>query len=347
MKLIESTLSCIGPLNADAMKSARTRLDSLLKPPGSLGRLEHIAEKMAGIRGMVGGDIGKKIIIVMCGDNGVTEEQVSSFPRSISTLVAETMVKGLSGVSVLAKHAGAGLVVVDLGLDGDVADGRIITRKIRRSGTGNIAKGPAMSREEAVRAMETGIEIAHKAIDEGAGILGTGEIGIGNTTTASAVVHALTGAGLDEVVGRGAGLTDEGLRRKKDVIRRAIELNRPDAGDALDVLSKVGGLDITGLAGCYLAAAARRVPIVIDGFIAGAAAVAAARMHPGVRDFMFTSHASAEPGTAAISEALGLEPMLILDMRLGEGTGAALAFHIVEAALKIINEMGTFKDIGM
>ena len=346
MRLLESTMGGIRPLNTAAMQNARARLDSLLKPPGSLGRLESIAEKLAGITGRVGGNIGKKTIIVMCGDNGVTDEQVSSFPRSISTLVAETMLKGLSGVSVLAKHAGADLVIVDLGLDGDIADRHVIDRKIRR-GTANITKGPAMSREEAVRAIETGIEIANHAVDEGAGILGTGEIGIGNTTTASAVLHALTGIGLDEVVGRGAGLTDEGLLRKKDVIRRAIELNQPVADDALDVLSKVGGLDIAGLAGCYLAAAARRVPIIIDGFIAGSAAVAASRMHTGVRDFMFTSHASAEPGTATISNALGLEPMLALDMRLGEGTGAALAFHIIEAALKIVNEMGTFKDIGM
>ena len=329
-----------------SMKNARARLENLLKPPGSLGRLESIAEKLSGITGRVGGQVGKKIIIVMCADNGVTDEQVSSFPKTISTLVAETMLKGLSGVSVLAKHAGADLLVVDLGLEGDIKDEHIIARKIRR-GTANMAKGPAMSREEAVRAVETGIEITDLAIKEGAGILGTGEIGIGNTTTASAVVHAITGASLDDVVGRGAGLDDEGLRRKKDVIRRAMAVNRPDHDDAIDVLAKVGGFDIAGLTGCYLAAASRRVPIVIDGFIAGAAAVAAAKIHEGVRDFMFTSHASAEPGTAAVSAALGLAPMLALDMRLGEGTGAALAFHIIEASLKIINEMGTFKDIGM
>ncbi|HQL82294.1 MAG TPA: nicotinate-nucleotide--dimethylbenzimidazole phosphoribosyltransferase, partial [Spirochaetota bacterium] len=209
MSLLESTMSGIAPLDAAAMQRARSRLDSLLKPPGSLGRLESIAEKLAGISGRVGGEIGKKTIIVMCGDNGVTEEQVSSFPRNISTLVAETMLKGLSGVSVLAKHAGAGLVVVDLGLDGDIAGGHAVGRKIRR-GTANMTKGPAMSREEALRAVETGIEIANGAVEEGAGILGTGEIGIGNTTTASAVIHAFTGVGLDEVVGRGAGLTDEG-----------------------------------------------------------------------------------------------------------------------------------------
>ena len=346
MYLFEETLKSIRPLDGTSMKNARDRLDSLLKPPGSLGQLEAIAEKLSGITGRVGGQIGKKIIIVMCADNGVTDEGVSSFPKTISTLVAETMLKGLSGVSVLAKHANAGLMIVDLGLEGDISDERIIPRKIRR-GTANMAKGPAMSREEAVRAVETGIEITVRAIEEGAGILGTGEIGIGNTTTASAVVHAITGARLDDVVGRGAGLDDEGLRRKKEVIRRAMGVNRPDPDDALDVLSKVGGFDIAGLTGCYLAAAARRVPIVIDGFIAGAAAVAAANFHEGVRDFMFTSHASAEPGTAAVSKALGLTPILALDMRLGEGTGAALAFHIIEAALKIINEMGTFKDIGM
>jgi nicotinate-nucleotide--dimethylbenzimidazole phosphoribosyltransferase len=204
-----------------------------------------------------------------------------------------------------------------------------------------------MSRAEAERAIEIGMEEARVAIDEGAEILGTGEIGIGNTTTASAVLYALTGESLDSIVGRGAGLTDDGLRHKKEVIRRAVELNRPDPNDAVDVLAKVGGFDIAGLVGCYLAAAAHRKPIVIDGFIAGAAAVAAVKMQSGSRDYMFTSHASAEPGVAAISRVLDLEPMLALDMRLGEGTGAALAFHVIEAAVKIMNEMGTFKDIGM
>ncbi len=346
MSLLESTLQNIKPLDPDAMQKARERLDNLLKPPGSLGRIEDIAIKLAGITGVIGGPVAKKTILVMAGDNGITEEKVSSFPREISTLVAETMVKGLSGVSVLARHAGADLKVVDLGLEGDLMDGRVINRKIRRM-TSNMADGPAMDRGEALRAIETGIEIANAAVDEGADILGTGEIGIGNTTTASAVLHSFGAGSLDEIVGRGAGLTDEGLRHKKDMIRRAVELNRPEPADPVDVLSKVGGFDIAGLCGCYLAAAARRRPIVIDGFIAGTAAVAAVKMHPGVRDFMFTSHASAEPGVAAISRILELHPMLALDMRLGEGTGAALAFHVIEAAVKIINEMGTFKDIGM
>ncbi|HNW30144.1 MAG TPA: nicotinate-nucleotide--dimethylbenzimidazole phosphoribosyltransferase [Spirochaetota bacterium] len=346
MGLLETTLEQIQSLDTNAMRKARERLDSLLKPPGSLGRLEEIAIKLAGITGAVGGPVGRKTILVMAGDNGITEEKVSSFPREISTLVAETMLKGISGVSVLARHAGADIKLVDLGLQGDVRDGRVIDRKIRRM-TSNMACGPAMTRDEALRAVETGIEITNLAVEEGAGILGTGEIGIGNTTTASAVLHAFGAGELDEIVGRGAGLSDEGLRHKKEVIRRAVELNRPDPADPVDVLSKVGGFDIAGLCGCYLAAAALRRPIVIDGFIAGTAAVAAVKMHPGARDFMFTSHASAEPGVAAISRVLELSPMLALDMRLGEGTGAALAFHVIEAALKIVNEMGTFKDIGM
>ncbi len=346
MSLLESTLQNIKPLDTGAMQKARERLDNLLKPPGSLGRLEDIAVKLAGITGAIGGPIGKKIILVMGGDNGITEEKVSSFPREISTLVAETMLKGISGVSVLARHAGAELRVVDLGLEGDVKDSRIINRKIRRM-TSNMARGAAMGRDEALRAVETGIEITNMAVDEGADILGTGEIGIGNTTSASAVLYAFGAGSLDEIVGRGAGLTDEGLRHKKEMIRGAVELNRPDPADPVDVVSKVGGFDIAGMAGCYLAAAARRRPIVIDGFIAGAAAVAAVKMHPGARDFMFTSHASAEPGVAAISRVLDLAPILALEMRLGEGTGAALAFHIIEAAVKIITEMGTFRDIGM
>jgi nicotinate-nucleotide--dimethylbenzimidazole phosphoribosyltransferase len=346
MGLIDTTLDQIRPLDAAAMQNAREQLNNKLKPPGSLGLLEDIAVKLAGITGVIGGSIKKKTIIVMCADNGVTEEKVSSFPADISTLVAETMLKGISGVSVLARHAGADLKVVDVGLYKDVPDGRIINRKIRR-GTSNMAKGPAMSRAEAERAIEIGMETARIAIDEGAEILGTGEIGIGNTTTASAVLYALTGENLDRIVGRGAGLTDDGLRHKKEVIRRAMELNRPDPNDAVDVLAKVGGFDIAGLVGCYLAAAALRKPIVIDGFIAGAAAVAAVKMQSGSRDYMFTSHASAEPGVAAISRVLDLEPMLALDMRLGEGTGAALAFHVIEAAVKIMDEMGTFKDIGM
>ena len=346
MDLMKKTIRGIGTLNSDAMKKAQERLDYLLKPPGSLGRLEDIARQLAGITGEIKNIIRDKAIIVMAGDNGVIEERVSSFPKEISLLVAETMVKGISGVAVLARHSGARLKVVDLGLDGDVKAPGIINKKIRKC-TSNIAAGPAMSRLEAVQAIETGIEITNQTIDEGADLLGTGEIGLANTTTSSAVLYALTGESLEKLVGRGAGLSDEGLLHKKRIIQKAIDINRPDRNDPVDVVSKVGGFDIAGLVGCYLAAAERRVPIVIDGFISGAAAVAAYMISPESKNFMFTSHVSVEPGTAVISETLGLSPMLDMNMRLGEGTGCALAFNIIEAATKIMNEMGTFGDIGM
>lgn len=346
MKLLKKTIDAITPLDRAAMDRAQERLDNLLKPPGSLGRLEDIARQLAGISGSIKNSVDRKTILIMCADNGVYEEKVASFPQEVSTLVAETMVSGLSGVAVLARHAGASLKVVDIGLKGEPKGAGIINRKIRM-GTSNIATGPAMSRDEAVRAMEIGIETANQAIDEGADLLGTGEVGIGNTTTSSAILYAFTDANLDRLVGRGAGLSDEGLENKKSVIERAVKHNRPDPGDAVDVVAKVGGFDIAGLAGCYLGAAARRKPIVIDGFISGAAAVAAVKLCPGVKDFMFTSHVSREPGTVLIQEILGLAPMLDMNMRLGEGTGCALAFSIIEAATRMMNEMGSFSDIGM
>ncbi len=347
MELIHKTMGDISPLDAKAMDAAAKRLDALLKPKGSLGRLEWIARRMAGITGEpVYRPSGDKTIVVMCADNGVTDEGVTSYPREVTALVAGTIATGLSGVAVLARQAGARVMTVDIGMDCEETPEGILDRKIRRC-TGNIAAGPAMTRDEAVRAIRTGIECAHEAIDAGAWILGTGEVGIGNTTTSSAVLHALTGTPAARVVGRGAGLDDEGLRRKIAAVEKAIALNRPDPGDPLGVLAAVGGLDIAGLAGCYLGAASRRVPIVIDGFIAGTAAVVAAAMHPGAADYMFTSHVSEEPGSALIAERLGMEPMLRLGMRLGEGTGCALAFPVIESALAVMAEMGTFADIGM
>lgn len=346
MKEINKTVELIGALDNDIMEEAQKRLDNLLKPQGSLGKLESIAKRLAGISGELNYEVKGKSIMIMSGDNGVVEEKVSSFPQEVSLLVAETMASGISGVAVLAKHAGASLRVVDLGLAGDVKHEDIINRKIKR-GTANMLKGPAMSREEVVKAIEIGIEETNKAIDAGVNLLGTGEVGIGNTTSSSAVLFALTEGDIDELVGRGAGLTDEGLANKKRVIKEAIEVNKPVAGDPIDVLAKVGGFDLAGLTGCYLAAAARRVPIVIDGFISGAAAVAAYKLAPAVRDYMFASHLTEEPGGKMIADILELEPMLTMNMRLGEGTGCALAFNIIEAATKIMNEMGSFADIGM
>lgn len=346
MSLLQKTIDAISSLDEKAMEEAQQRLDFLLKPKGSLGKLEDIAKRVAGITGKVQNTLDKRTVMVMCADNGIFEEQVAISAQIVSTLVADCMVRGLAGVSVLSQHAGAGLKVVDLGLVTDVTSPGIINRKIRRS-TSNFVKEPAMSREEAINALEVGIEETLKAIDEGANLLGTGEVGIANTTTSSAILHVFTGASLDNVVGRGAGLSDEGLAKKKECIRIAVEKHMPNPSDPIDVLSKVGGFDIAGMAGAFLAAASRRVPIVIDGFISGAAAVLAQRLCPEVVNYMFPSHGSAEPGAKVIAKELGLEPMLFMDMRLGEGTGAALAFHLMGASMYMMNNQGTFADIGM
>ncbi len=346
MRLLDQTISGIGTLDANAMQQARERLDTLLKPRGSLGKLEEIAVQLAGITGNLFPDISKKTIIVMIADNGVFEEGVASYPQKITAIGAGCLIKGMMGVNVLARHAGAGLKIVDIGIREDVHAEGLIVRKIR-PGTANIALEAAMTREEAVRAIETGIETAFQAIDEGADIIGTGEMGIANTTTSSAVLYALTGKDIDALVGRGAGLDDEGLMKKKNAILRAVKRNNPDPADPVDVISKVGGLDIAGLTGVFLACASRRRPVLIDGFISSAAALAAIRLKPEAKSFMIPSHCSMEPGAGIFFDVTGLEPMLRMNMRLGEGTGCALAFHIVEAAVKIIREMGTFGDIGM
>ncbi len=346
MKLLTETIDSITGLDAGAMEKARERLDNLLKPPGSLGKLENIVIKISGMTGEIQNSFGKKTIIAMCADNGVVEENISSFPKDVSFLVADCMAKGIAGVAVLSRHAGAGLAIVDIGLDTDAKPEGIIDRKIRK-GTSNISKGPAMTRDEAVQAIETGIETALDAIREGSDLLGTGEVGIGNTTTSSAILAAFTGSSLDTLVGRGAGLDDEGLENKKRIIKNALEINRPDPNDPMDVLSKVGGFDIAGLVGVFLAAASKKVPVVVDGFISGTAAVVAAKIKPETTGYMLASHSSAEPGAAAIREILQLDPMLNMDMRLGEGTGCALAFNIIDAATKVMKEMGTFADIGM
>jgi nicotinate-nucleotide--dimethylbenzimidazole phosphoribosyltransferase len=346
MTLIEQTIQSIGPLNEEAMIEAVNRLNFLLKPQGSLGRLEDIALQMAGITGKVNNHTDKKVILVMCSDNGIVDEKVTSFPKTLSMLVADCMLRGISGVAVLAKNAGSDLRVIDLGLEVDPPTPGIINRKLRK-GTANFLQMEAMTRDEAIKAIETGIEETLKVIDQGYNLIGTGEVGIGNTTTSSAMLHVFTGKSLDILVGRGAGLTDQGLELKKAVIREAIEKHRPDAKDPIDVLTKVGGLDIAGMAGTYLACASRRIPVVMDGFISGAAAVLACRLCPGVKSYIFPSHGSAEPGTNVIMEDLEMQPIMYMNMRLGEGTGSALAFNIIDASMAMMNDMGTFADIQM
>ncbi|MCR4441076.1 MAG: nicotinate-nucleotide--dimethylbenzimidazole phosphoribosyltransferase [Peptococcaceae bacterium] len=343
-QLMAETLNNIAPLDETAMAKARDRLDGLLKPPGSLGKLEDLAVQLAGIYGETLPRVRPKGIVMMAADNGVYEEGFHTYPQEITRVVAELAGPGLIGVSVLARHAGCRLLVVDVGIKGEVRGEHILSRKIK-NGTGNIVKGPAMTREEAIRAVEVGIEAANFLIESGIGVLGTGEVGICNTTTTAAVLAGLTGVCPQEVVGAGTGGGDEAYRLKLKAVREALAVNRPDGRDPIDVLAKVGGLDLAGLVGCCLAAAARRTAVVIDGFIAGTAALAAVRLNPLVRNYLIPSHLSAEKGARLVLEKLEMEPLLLMNMRLGEGTGAALAFSLIDAACKIINEMGSFADL--
>lgn len=341
--MLYKTLDMINGLNEELMEKAKVRLDSLTKPIGSLGRLEDIAKQLVGISGKLFPKVDNKKVIIMCADNGVVEEGIAQAPKSVTSAVTRNFTKGITGINILSKHSFSDIVVVDIGVDDDLDCEGILNRKIRR-GTWNIAHGPAMTRNEAIKAIETGIEIVKNLSEAGVNLLGTGEMGIGNTTTSSAISIVLTGNTSADMVGIGAGLTLQGLENKNRVVKQAIEINKPDKSDPIDVLAKVGGFDIAGLVGCFIGAAAYRMPILIDGFISATAALVAVKIKPEVKSFVFPSHGSAEPGNKKIMEALGLEPMLNLEMRLGEGTGAALAFHIIDAAIAAYTEMGTFGD---
>lgn len=346
MGMYDVVVNGIKPSDEDAKVEAAKRLDSLIKPIGSLGTLEEIAIKLSGITGKVKNHIGRKCVIIMSADNGVYEEGVSSAPQVITAAQTINFTKGITGISVLAKHAGSDIRVVDIGIKSDMNYPDIVNRKIRK-GTANMVMGPAMSPEEAVKAIEVGIEMVGDLVKEGYTLLGTGEMGIGNTSTSSAALMSFTGISADEAVGKGAGLTEVGFSLKKNVIKKALEVNKPDKDNPIDVLSKVGGFDIAGMTGCFLGASYYRVPIVIDGFISAAAALTAYKINPLVRDFMIPSHSSAEPGYNYIMKEMGLSPILNLNMRLGEGTGCPLAFNIIEASIQIINNMGTFEEAAM
>lgn len=338
---LQKIISRIAPADRKAMEAAGARNDDLLKPLGSLGRLEEMALRMAGITGQVCNRVEKRCLIVLAADNGICEEGVAGTPQDMTRWHIANIAGGVSGVGVLARYAHADMKVVDIGIKGDPACALVLSRKIR-SGTANFAREPAMSRQEAEDAILVGVDLVREAAEQGYEILGTGEMGIGNTSTTSACVMALTGLSAEEAVGKGGGLTDEGLRRKREVIRSALSLHAPDGRDPLDVLCKVGGLDIAGLTGCYLGAARYRLPIVIDGAISALAALMAFRLAPACVDFMFASHRSKEPSYAWIIRELGLSPCIDLDMRLGEGTGCALAFPIIGAACSMLSDMHTF-----
>ncbi|MHB0915525.1 MAG: nicotinate-nucleotide--dimethylbenzimidazole phosphoribosyltransferase [Thermoleophilia bacterium] len=346
MKRLQETIRNIQPLDAAAMQAARERQDQLTKPQGSLGVLEELSIQLAGIQATGTPSISRKVIIVMAGDHGVVAEGVSAFPQEVTPQMVANFVGGGAGINVLARHAGAEVRVADLGVAVPVDIEGVIQCKVR-AGTDNMAAGPAMSREEAVQSLEAGIHIAEDEIAAGADLLGTGDMGIGNTTPSSAILTVISGADTETTVGRGTGIGAEALAGKRAVIRQAIEVNNPDPGDGVDVLAKVGGLEIGGLAGLILGAAANRVPVVIDGFISSAAALIAASIAPASKDYMIASHVSVEPGHKLLLEELGLKPMLFMNMRLGEGTGAALASSLVEASCKVLAEMATFADAGV
>lgn len=330
-------------LHDDVIKAAQERADNLAKPLGSLGKLEKIAVQLAGITGEVKNNIHKKCVIVMSADNGIVEEGVASTPQNVTLIQSINMVKKLTGISALSKQANADVKVIDIGINSDVDYPGIVNKKIRK-GTANFAKGPAMTREEVETAINIGIEITSSLIHEGYDLLGTGEMGIGNTSTSSAVVMSLTDQPAAAAVGKGGGLTDEAFENKKRVIEKGIKLNCPDKNDPIDVLSKVGGLDIAGLVGCYIAAAYHRVPIVMDGVISATAAMVATELNPAVKAYIIPSHASLEPAYNIIINKLDMNPLLLMDMRLGEGTGCPLTFHIIESACSMMNHMATFEE---
>ena len=347
MKLLTDTIDKIKPLDNAAMSAARARQDQLTKPAGSLGRLEELSVRIAGIQGKAKPQIKDKAMITMAGDHGVVDEKVGNWPREVTAQMVENFLRGGAGINVLARQAGARIVFVDMGVASDLKpDPQLIVKKVDY-GTKNMCLGPAMTGEQAVKAVEAGIEVVNSEAKKGLDIVGTGDMGIGNTTASSAIFAALSGKTAVEVTGRGTGLSDEQLAHKIDVIQRALAVNKPNRSQPLEVLAKVGGFEIGGLSGVMLGAAARRIPVVIDGFISGAAALIAVALAPQLKDYLIAAHVSAEAGHAAMLQYLDLKPLLSLDMRLGEGTGAALGIFLAEAAVRTLNEMATFAEAGV
>ncbi|MDP9312335.1 MAG: nicotinate-nucleotide--dimethylbenzimidazole phosphoribosyltransferase [Pseudomonadota bacterium] len=344
MKRIIDVASRIRPLDEEAMRAARERQDELTKPQGSLGRLEDLAVKVAGITGQLRPRLPRKAVIVLAGDHGVAEEGVSAYPQAVTGQMVQNFLAGGAAINVLARQAGARVVVADLGVATEIPEHPNLVRRKIGYGTRSMTEGPAMSVEEALAAISAGIEIVETEIERGLDLVATGDMGIGNTTASSAIVAAITGRPISDVTGRGTGVDDAGWQRKGAAIERALAVNRPDPADPLDVLAKVGVYEIGGLAGVILGAAARRIPIIIDGFISGAAALIAAELCPLVHNYLIAAHNSFEIGHHVVLERMELGPLLNLNLRLGEGTGAALAMHLVDDALAVLDEMATFRE---
>lgn len=343
MQTLASLLATIPDVDSTAMAHAQQHIDGLLKPTGSLGRLEELAVQLAGMPGLHGApQVAKKAILVMCADHGVWHEGVAVSPQVVTAIQAANMTRHNTGVCVLAAQAGAEVHVIDVGIDADPISG-LIDMKVARS-SGNIAQTAAMTAEQAQTVLLAAINYTRSLAEQGVTLFGVGELGMANTTPAAAVVSVLTGSAAEEVVGVGANLPQAQLAHKVAVVRRAIELNKPDASNGLDVLAKVGGFDLLGMTGVMLGAASCGLPVVLDGFLSYASALAACRIAPGVKPYLIPSHFSAEKGARIALEHLQLEPYLNMSMRLGEGSGAAMAMHIVESACTMYNQMGTLAD---
>ena len=347
MNTLEETRRRIREPDAHFALETQRLLDDKTKPRGSLGRLEELACQVAAIRGSAAAQASRKAVVVMGADHGVAEELVSAYPQEVTAQMLLNFARGGAAINVLARQAGVRVVVVDMGVKSPLPPVPEIRSARIADGTQNFTRGAAMSRDQAVRALEVGIGIAAELVNEGVTLIGLGDMGIGNTTASSALCAAFTGTPPVEVVGRGTGVDDEGLRRKIGVVKRALALHRPDPADPVGTLAQLGGFEIAGLAGVVLGAAAARVPVVVDGFICGAAALAAARIAPAAAGALIASHRSVEAGHRAVLKAIGQRPLLDLELRLGEGTGAVLAMNLVEAALAIVREMASFSDAGV
>jgi nicotinate-nucleotide--dimethylbenzimidazole phosphoribosyltransferase len=351
MKLAE-IIAGIKPVEQEWIQKAQERTAQLVMPTRALGRLHEISERLCGIQQTLEPVIDQKAILVMAGDHGVVEEGVSAYPQEVTPAMVQTFLVGGAGINAISRQVGADVWVVDMGIipeldaTGLKGAGRLVVQKIG-NGTASFTKGPAMSRQAAEKALQVGFEQASKRVENGAEIFGTGDMGIGNTTPSAAIGAVITGASLDEMVGRGTGVDDAGLAHKRDIVRRGIGTNRPQSEDGLDVLAKVGGFEIGGIAGTILAAAFHRRAVVVDGFISTAAALIAHKLCPTVKDYLFAGHCSQEAGHRIMLKHLGLEPILDLGMRLGEGTGAALAMGVMDSAVRMFKEVLTFQEAGV
>lgn len=344
MERLKSTLRLVDTINESLIIETQHRLDNLTKPQGSLGKLEDLAKRLVAVTGQKDPDLSRKVVFTLAADHGITEEKVSAFPKEVTVQMVHNLINGGAAVNVLARQAGAKVLVADFGVAADIGMPESDTFKVRKiaAGTKNFKVGPAMSRQEAVRSIEQGIELVEENLP--LGLVGTGEMGIGNTTSAAAVTAVFTKKHPREITGRGTGVDDAGLRHKITVIEEALALHSCDPSDPVGVLEKVGGFEIGGMAGIMIGCSAHRIPVLVDGFISGAAALFAVALKPEIKEYLFASHRSVEPGHAIILSHLGLEPVLDLDMRLGEGTGCCLAMPVLEASAKILTQMATFNQ---